>query len=211
MRLLSINIGVSRQVQLGERTVTTGILKQPTAQATIGELGLQGDIVADKKNHGGPDQAVYLYAADDYAWWSERLGFEVPFASFGENLTLSGFGSQQVRVGDRFRVGEVLLEATAPRIPCAVLANHMQDPEFVKKFRQAERPGVYARVIEGGTVRQGDGGQWLPTPHDHPSLLEIFRMHYHKSPTVSEVLRLLEAPVAARFRSDWQEWLQERG
>ncbi len=116
MKVVSVNAGRAELMRIGARTVSTGIRKGPVERGQVGALGLAGDVVADVENHGGLDQALYLYSSDDYAFWAEQLG-EVPQpGTFGENLTLSSFGTEPVRIGDRFRIGIALVEMTAPRI-----------------------------------------------------------------------------------------------
>ncbi|RIH85251.1 MOSC domain-containing protein [Calidithermus roseus] len=210
MHLIAVNIGRERQVQVGERTVRTGIYKTPvTGRVRLDAFGLEADVVADAKHHGGRDQAVYAYSAEDYDWWAEQLGEALEPGTFGENLTLSSFGREPVRIGDRFRVGEVLLEVTAPRIPCGVFATRMSDLEWVRKFRQARRPGFYARVLVSGQVQAGDPLERLSTPHDYPTLTELFELHYARNPDPARVRRLLEAPIAERARRDWERWLEQ--
>lgn len=210
MRLIAVNIGREQQVQVGERTVRTGIYKTPVAdRVRLDAFGLEADVVADTKHHGGRDQAVYAYSAEDYDWWAEQLGEALEPGTFGENLTLSSFGREPVKIGDRFRVGEVLLEVTAPRIPCGVFATRMSDLEWVRKFRQARRPGFYARVLVGGQVQAGDPAERLSTPRDHPTLGEMFDLHYAKNPDPARVCRLLEAPIAERARRHWERWLEQ--
>jgi len=114
----------------------------------LGRHALKGDVVADQRNHGGPDQAVYLYSRADYDWWEAELERELPSGTFGENLTVSDFGPGELRPGDRLQIGAVLLELTSPRIPCSVFAQHMGERQWVKRFAAAERPGSYARVLE---------------------------------------------------------------
>ncbi|WP_018466607.1 MOSC domain-containing protein [Calidithermus timidus] len=218
MRLIAVNLGKEREVQVGERTVRTGIYKTPvTGKVRIGAYGLEADVVADTKHHGGRDQAVYAYSAEDYDWWAEQLGEALEPGTFGENLTLSSFGPEPVRIGDRFRVGEVLLEVSAPRIPCGVFATRMNDHpaiaakirlEWVRQFRQARRPGFYARVLVSGQVQAGDPIERLSTPHDYPTLAELFELHYAKKPDPARVRWLLEAPVAERTRRAWERWLE---
>ena len=100
MRLLSVNLGVERTLERKNRVEQTGIFKLPTAEAVkAGKLGLEGDVILDKKNHGGPDQAVYVYGAADYAWWSDELGTEIAAGTFGENLTISELESARFNVG----------------------------------------------------------------------------------------------------------------
>ncbi|MCX7802971.1 MAG: MOSC domain-containing protein, partial [Meiothermus ruber] len=153
------------------------------------------------EHHGGPDQAVYVYSAQDYDWWMEQLGEALLPGTFGENLTFSSFGAEPVRIGDRFRVGEVLLEITAPRIPCSTLAARMNDLEFVKKFRQAARPGFYARVLEAGRVQQGDPVQKIAAPTAFPTLADVFHLWYDKAPETARLRWILTAPLAERARA----------
>ncbi|HZG34546.1 MAG TPA: MOSC domain-containing protein [Gaiellaceae bacterium] len=190
----------SRVLRVGAREVTTGIAKLPVGRARIGVLGLEGDVVADQENHGGADQAVYLYSREDYAWWEAETGEPHPAGTFGENVTVSDFGGE-VRVGDRFRVGGVLLEATAPRIPCGVFAAHVRRAEWVKRFAASRRVGVYTRVLEPGEVAAGDAVEHLGGGDGHPTIAELVDVWYAQD-TAPEVLeRALRAPLAARLRA----------
>jgi MOSC domain-containing protein YiiM len=211
MRLLSVNIGSARAVQVGPRAVSTGIYKTPVAHPVrVGKLGLETDTVSDQKHHGGPDQAVYVYSADDYAWWALQLGHPFEPGTFGENLTFSTFGPEPVRIGERFRVGAVLLEVTAPRIPCGVFAARMGDPGWVKKFKQAARPGFYARVLEEGVVRAGERLERIPTQADYPTLQDLFTLWYESSPDPAKLHWVLQAPLAIRARREYEERLKAK-
>ena len=155
MKLISVNIGKAQAI--GAKSGQTGIYKQPVqSSVAVSRLGLEQDTICDTENHGGVDQAVYVYGELDYAWWSQTLGKDLHPGTFGENLTVSGLESAPLQLGDRFTVGEVRLEVTSPRVPCVTLAARMEDPAFVKRFRQAERPGVYCRVVQPGQVQVGD-------------------------------------------------------
>ena len=125
-------------------------------------LGLENDAIVDTENHGGLDQAVYIFTVPDNAWWSAHIGRSLEPGTFGENLTISDLESATLNIGDRLRAGEILLEITAPRIPCVTIAARMEDPQFVKKFRFAEKPGVYCRVIETGFVKANDPVELIP-------------------------------------------------
>jgi MOSC domain-containing protein YiiM len=197
--VLSLNLSLPKPIDLGEKLVQTGIFKTPVRDALLTKTGFQGDAQADRKNHGGADQAVYLYSAEDYAWWSDTLGLDLEPGTFGENLTLSHF-SAPLRIGDRFKLSEVLLEATSPRIPCDKLAAKMGDPGFVKRFAQAERPGVYTRVLRTGSVRVGDAVAHLANPAEAPTLLECFRWFYEKHPDSAALQDALRAPLGVRLR-----------
>lgn len=210
MRLLSVNVGVERPIQNGKKGGVTGIYKLATAApVAVGVEGLAGDVISDKKNHGGPDQAVYIYGGRDYAWWAEAIGQTLAPGTFGENLTISDLESAPVCIGDRIQVGEVLLEITGPRIPCATLAARMGDPEFVKRFREAERPGLYCRVIRTGSVCAGDpvSAVQTQTDPDAVTIREAFLFYYKKGGSVAEMRRMLNAPIDSRARTAYTKWL----
>jgi len=204
LHLLSINLGLPKPLPIGDELVRTGIFKTSVEHAKLSQNGFEGDAQADTRNHGGPDQAVYLYSADDYAWWSETLGRDLQGGTFGENLTLSSFGdlpsSADVRVGDRFEIGGVVLEATSPRIPCDKLAAKMGDMGFVKRFAQAERPGVYTRVLQTGSVRIGDEVSFVPNPEEAPTMRACVRWFYEKRPDPAALQKALRAPLGVRLR-----------
>ena len=209
MEILSVNIGQKRTQPKGDGLETTGIYKLPTKDpVTVGALGISEDFICDQKDHGGPDQAIYIYGAPDYAWWSEQLGRELEPGTFGENLTLSDFESARYNVGDRLQAGSVLLEFTAPRIPCSTLARRMRDPLFVKKYRSAERPGMYCRVIREGTLQAGDRATLLPYQGVTVSGLDVFREHQSREKHLELLRRILQSPIAIRERLDAEEDLR---
>lgn len=192
MRLSSINTA--------DIVAGSGIGKQPrSGPQAVSAAGLQGDHVADQQHHGGPDQAIYAYSLDDYRWWEQQLATTVLPGSFGDNLTIEGMPTD-MNVGDRLLIGEVVLEATAPRIPCATLSKHMQDSGFALRFRRAERPGIYFRVLNEGSISAGDEVIFVADAEASVSISDLVRAYYDLSPDRNELLRLLEAPIAARFR-----------
>lgn len=200
MEVVSVNAGSAELMKIGARTVSTGIRKAPVERGHVGLLGLAGDVVADEKNHGGLDQALYLYSSEDYAWWAGELGAVPQPGTFGENLTLSSFGALPVRIGDRFRIGATLVEVTAPRIPCSVFATRMGEPNWVKRFADAKRPGLYVRVLEPGEVAAGDPVERLGRGDGHPTVVEVMDVWYDASPEPQLLERLLASPLAERAR-----------
>lgn len=194
-------------MKLGARTVSTGIRKAPVDRGHLGALGLAGDVVADEENHGGVDQAVYLYSCDDYAWWADELGGVPDPGTFGENLTLSSFGRGEVRIGDRFRIGPALVEATAPRIPCSVFATRMGERDWVKRFAAARRPGIYARVLEPGEVAAGDAVERIDADGDPPTVVDLMDVWYDPAPEPELLERLLRSPLAERARASVEQKL----
>jgi MOSC domain-containing protein YiiM len=207
MRVTSINVGRVEAIEHGRRTFVTGIRKRPAADAVfIGAEAVTGDTISDQKHHGGADQAVYAYSADDYAWWSTKLGREIAPGTFGENLTIEGLPSD-MNVGDRLLIRDVLLEATAPRIPCNTLAAQMQDSGFGMAFRRAERPGIYFRVLNEGEVAAGDAVTYIENPAPVVSILALYRLAFDLSPDPGALERYLDAPLAVRMRATVEEKL----
>ncbi|MCY4130668.1 MAG: MOSC domain-containing protein [Gammaproteobacteria bacterium] len=198
MRLISVNVGAA--LRLGDSL--TGICKASrTGPIKITTLGVMGDAVCDKKFHGGPDQAVYVYGGEDYAYWANSNGLDLEPGTFGDNLTISELSSLSVYVGDRFQIDEVLLEATAPRIPCATLGQRMEDPKFPVAFRKSQRSGFYCRVIEEGILEAGSDVTHVPTTDSNPlSIVDMFELYYDPNPSRDSLEDALATPIAIRDR-----------
>jgi len=210
MQILSINSGKAATITVGQRVATTGIFKLPIAgQVHVSTQGLVGDTVVDAVYHGGPDQAVYLYSAEDYAWWEAELQRPLPFGTFGENLTLSSFGPQPLRVGDRITINAVLLEVTFPRIPCSILGARMNDATFVQRFIQARRPGAYTRVLATGDLQMNDQATLESAPTSYPTLTELFDLWHGRERNPDLLRKGLNAPIAERPRAIFQQWLEQ--
>jgi len=209
MQLISINIGQKRTQQNGEKLETTGIYKLPISDSVkITSLGIVEDFIGSPKHHGGPDQAVYVYGAADYAWWSKELGKELAPGTFGDNLTISDLESAEFNIGDRLQLGSVILEVSAPRIPCSTLATRMGDPQFVKRFRYAEKPGLYCRVIAEGEVNAGETVTVQSSEGEAVGVIEVFRDWYEKDKDESTLRRFLNAPIAVRARKQLERHLE---
>ncbi len=209
MKLLSINTGQKRTQQNGRTLEATGIYKTSVGEsAQITTLGIKEDFIASKKHHGGPDQAIYVYGQTDYEWWSTEIGRELAAGTFGDNLTISELESATFNIGDRLHMGSVIFEVTAPRIPCKTFARRMEDPFFVKKFRHAERPGLYCRVIQEGRVQTGDDVRIEKYQNETISILEMYRDFYKRRKSEESLRRHLNAPIAIRARVDLEEELK---
>jgi MOSC domain-containing protein YiiM len=210
MLLTSVNVGKVQKIENAKPSGVTGIFKQPAlTPVRISREGLEGDAICDSKHHGGPDQAVYVYGGADYAWWSAALGYEVAPGTFGENLTISGLESAPFSIGDRLHVGEVILEVTAPRLPCNTLAARMGKADFIQRYIEAERPGFYCRVIQEGTVRAGDAVSLTPYTGETVTMLKMFRDAYEPDRSEASLRRYLATPLAIRARRDKEEQLHK--
>jgi MOSC domain-containing protein YiiM len=210
MQLTSVNIGQEKNLRIGTVLETTGIFKTSTSQPVLVlPLGLQDDFICDARDHGGPDQAIYIYGGLDYEWWINDLERELEPGTFGENLTISELESASFSIGDRLHIDQVILEVTAPRIPCSTLAARMGDPKFVIRYRKAERPGLYCRVIQPGTIQVGEAVSVENFQGETLTVLEMFRNYYENNKSEAMLLRQLNAPIAIRSRIDLELDLQK--
>src|SRR5580692_4159904 len=158
MKILSVNVGLPRDVLWHGRTVTTGIYKSPVeGPIALRKLNLDGDRQADLTVHGGEHKAVYCYPVEHYDYWREKLsGRDLPFGSFGENFTTSGLLENNVQIGDRFAINDAEVVVSQPRLPCYKLGVRFQSDDMVKKFLASRRIGFYLAVNREGSVAAGD-------------------------------------------------------
>ena len=200
MKLLAVSIGSIRPLP-GRTSARTGIYKVPVDHPVlVGREGLAGDRIVDRKHHGGVDQAVYLEGSVDYNWWREELRQELPPGTFGENLLVEGLDNREVAVGDRFEIGDVELEITSARMPCATFAARMSDRMFVKRYTRTARPGAYARVLREGTIRAGDAVEHKPFDGTRITMPDLMRTHGKKIEG-EELARYLAAPLHDKLRA----------
>jgi MOSC domain-containing protein YiiM len=157
MRVRQVSVSPGCVVTWRGRTVETGIFKKPLrGRVMLRRGGVEGDRQADLRVHGGENKAVYAYSADHYAFWRRELGRRLRSGAFGENLTIERLAEHDTCVGDVFQVGEALLQAVQPRLPCFKLGVRFDDPTMPRRFMRAGRFGVYFRVIEEGSVCAGE-------------------------------------------------------
>ncbi len=209
MHVYSVQIGSAETLDLGSRTVETGINKLPVDEIVLRPAGVEGDAVMNVNHHGGPDQAVYVYSAEDYEWWAQQLDRPLTPGMLGENLTISSAPSI-IRVGDRIRGDAVTLEVTSPRIPCATFAARMSEPDWIRRFRDAHRPGFYCRVLEPGRLRSGDPLRWIAAPESNISIRTMVDHIYAAHLPPEQIRQALASPIARRARVGYEARL-ERG
>ena len=166
-------------------------------------VNLAGDDQADRTVHGGPDQVLYAYAAEDYAWWEAKLGRPLVPGTFGENLTMEGVDVTGALIGESWRVGTTTVQVTGPRIPCFKLAARLGDPLFVKRFLAARRPGAYLRVLEEGDVAADDPVTVLMRPSHGVTVTDVVDASTGRIPAAA----VLAAPELA---SSWRSWAEQR-
>ena len=193
MRLLAVCAGQAQPI--AAKSGRTGHFKIPLPGAVqIGPLGVEGDTIVDTKHHGGPEQAVYLFGEADRIWWEGDLGRPLPAGFFGENLLIDGLASADMCLGDVIGVGTTQLQITAPRIPCVTFAARIGNPQGVKMFHKAARPGAYARVLRSGTVEALDSVTHTPFDGDRITVAENMAQFVAGFPGKRFLERLLSVP-----------------
>src|SRR5262244_4433649 len=156
--LLSVNVGLPRDVAWRGRTVHTGIWKAPVeGRRMVRRLNIDGDGQGDLHGHGGEHRAIYCYQIDAYRYWEKRLGrSDFTYGQFGENFTIDGLPDDEVCIGDRYRFGSALFEVTQPRVTCYRVGLRMDEPRMAALLVSHRRPGFYLRVLTEGHVEAGD-------------------------------------------------------
>jgi MOSC domain-containing protein YiiM len=189
----------------GKRMVRTSIFKEPVrGRVAVRGVNVEGDQQADLRVHGGPDKAIYAYAIEDVRAWESELGRDLGDAAFGENLTTEGVDVSGARLGERWRIGSVLLEVSEPRVPCFKLNLKMGDSGFGKKFLAAGRPGAYLRILEEGELGAGDAIEIVRRP-DHDVTMRLMMQT-----GLVEKDRLPELLAAEPFLTqEWRDYIEE--
>ena len=176
-RVVSVNVGVPRDVVWNGHSVSTGIFKEPVAgRVRVRPLGLEGDRQADPTVHGGPEKAVYTYPSEHYESWKKELGLtQMTWGTFGENLTTQGLLEDTTRLGDEYRVGSASVVVTRPRFPCYKLGIKFGTMEMVNRFQASGRSGFYLSVKQEGDVGAGDGIELISSDKSKTTISEAFR------------------------------------
>jgi MOSC domain-containing protein YiiM len=208
-RVLSVNVGRPQQVAVRRgRAVMSSIGKAPVSgRVRIAGVNVDGDDQADRRVHGGPDKAVYGYAHEDALWWSAKLGRELPSGMFGENLTLQGVEVTHAVIGERWRIGTVELEVCQPRFPCVKLGYRFGDPQMVKRFGLANRPGAYLRIIAEGELGAGDEVDITRRPSHGVTIAQVSRAILLEDGNPDE---LAAAAIAPELPASLSRWMLER-
>src|SRR5256885_7749042 len=209
MKLLSVNVGLPREVEWKGKIVRTSIFKAPVlGRVRVAKLNLEGDQQSDLTVHGGIDKAVYAYPSDHYRFWREELsGTDLPWGAFGENFTTEGLLEEAVHIGDRFRVGSAEFVVTQPRMPCFKLGIRFDRPDIVKRFLQSGRAGFYFAVLKEGEVTAGDSIELLARDENGITVADVISL-YRTDATNQELLR--RATELASLPKAWRDYFRKR-
>jgi MOSC domain-containing protein YiiM len=205
-RLVSVNVGRPKQLSVRRgRPLMSAIGKAPVAgRVRVAGVNVEGDDQADRRVHGGPDKAVYAYASEDAAFWAAELGRELGPGAFGENLSTVGLDVSGAVVGERWRIGDVELEVCQPRLPCTKLALRMGEPQMVRRFAQASRPGAYLRIVAEGLLGAGDAVEVVLRPAHGVTVREV-----SDAILLDETL-LARAAAAPELPAELAGWMRAR-
>jgi MOSC domain-containing protein YiiM len=209
MKLLSVNVSLPKEVSYNGRAVSTGIFKQPVpGRVQLARLNLAGDAQADLTVHGGPDKAVYAYPSEHYAFWQRDLvRNDLSWGMFGENFTVEGLLEEQVRIGDRFRIGSAQTAVTAPRIPCYKLGIKFGDPGMPKRFLASRRTGFYLSVVEEGEVGAGDTIELLERDPQAITVADVTRIYAFEKDDWATIRRAADLEA---LPESWRGYFRKR-
>ncbi|MEH2117762.1 MOSC domain-containing protein [Nostoc sp.] len=209
MKLISVNVGLPREVIWKGKAVRTGIFKEPVnARVMVRELNLDGDRQADLTVHGGVDKAVYVYPFEHYDYWrSELPDTELTLGIFGENFTVTGLREEELNIGDRFKIGSVELMVTQPRLPCYKLGIRFGRSDMVKRFLASRRSGFYFRVLQEGEVGIGDTLELSSRDDNNITVANIIQLYVREqnNPELLHRVAQLEA-----LPESWRDYFQEQ-
>ena len=209
MKVIAVNVGLPREVVWRGRTVRTSIFKEPVAGPILVErLNLAGDRQSDLTVHGGAKKAVYVYPAEHYGFWRQKLGItHLPWGTFGENLTTEGLDEATVQIGDRLKIGTASFIVTQPRMPCYKLALRFDRLEMVKLFLESGRTGFYLSVIQEGQLRAEDTINLEREAEPTLAVADIVAL-YAQDAANQELLR--RAIQVSALPEAWREYFRER-
>ena len=193
MKVLSLNVGLPREVTWQGKRVTTGIFKEPIQERVMMRtVNLDGDQQADLTVHGGVSKAVYAYPSEHYKYWRTELpGMDLSWGMFGENFTTEGLLEDAVYIGDRFRIGETEVMVTEPRMPCYKLGIKFGRADIIKRFLASRRTGFYFAVMGEGMVGAGDDVELIGREQREISVADITRLYAFDKDDVKSLRRVI--------------------
>jgi MOSC domain-containing protein YiiM len=212
MKLVSLNVGLPREVRWRGSSTITAIYKQPiVSRIALRKLNLDGDRQADLTVHGGEHKAVYCYPLAHYDYWKRELpGQELPMGAFGENFTTDGLLEDSVHLGDRFSIGSAEVVVTQPRLPCYKLGIRFQSDDMVRRFFASRRTGFYLAVVREGEVGAGDEIEVIARDQYAVPVSEITRLYAEKRYGDAELASVRRALRVEALPESWKEYFRGR-
>ncbi|MBD2411813.1 MOSC domain-containing protein [Nostoc calcicola FACHB-389] len=212
MKLISVCVGLPREVSWKKKSVTTSIFKQPVnGRVMLRSLNLDGDRQADLTVHGGAEKAVYAYPMEHYAYWRQELPDEdLPWGAFGENLTIQGLSETQVNIGDRFSIGTAVVMVTQPRFPCFKLNLKFGRDDMVKRFLNSRLSGIYFSVVLEGEIGVGDEIELVSRDENNVTVADIVQIYVREADD-NLIRRAVQVPALADgLRTYFQQQIEPK-
>jgi MOSC domain-containing protein YiiM len=209
MKLISVNVGLPREITASGKTVRTSIWKYPVqGRVHASTLNLDGDQQSDLSVHGGVDKAVYVYPSEHYSYWRTQLpDVELPWGAFGENFTSEGILEDQTKIGDRIRIGSTEFMVTQPRMPCFKLGLRFNRRDMVKRFLESKRSGFYLAVIREGEVQTGEAIEFTEKQEAGVTITEIVNLYTVDSQNQELLRHATELPALPQT---WKDYFRKR-
>jgi MOSC domain-containing protein YiiM len=209
MKLLSVNVGLPREIEWKGKIVRTSIFKAPVVgRVRVSWLNIDGDQQSDLSVHGGIDKAVYAYPSEHYSFWREQLvDTELQWGIFGENFTIEGLLEETTRIGDRFRIGSAEFAVTQPRMPCFKLGIRFNRADMVKRFLESGRTGFYFGVVKEGEVTASDSIELLERDDHNVTVADVVNLYGRDAENQQMLHRVSELPSLPK---SWREYFRKR-
>jgi MOSC domain-containing protein YiiM len=209
MKLISVNVGLPRDIEWRGTKVRTSIWKTAAeGRVRVNRLNLEGDAQSDLSVHGGPEKAVYAYPSEHYEYWRREFpGMDLRWGAFGENFTTEGILEGDVRIGDSLRVGSAEFRVTQPRMPCYKLGARFGRDDMVKRFLRSGRMGFYLAVIREGEVTRGDSIEFTDRSNHDVTVADIGALYTHDADNQNLLRRAVELPT---LPDSWRDYFRKR-
>ena len=207
MQVVSVNVGLPREVTWHGRVVRTSIWKDPVEGLVhVSSLNLEGDQQSDLSVHGGPEKAVYAYPSEHYEYWRRELSTDLAWGAFGENFTTEGVLEPDIRIGDRIRVGSAEFLVTQPRMPCFKLGVRFGRDDMMKLFLRSGRSGFYLAVVREGEVARGEPLEFVERDEHRVTVADIASLYTRDRDNQDLLRRAVDVPA---LPDSWKEYLRK--
>jgi len=212
IKVVSVNVGLPKQISYGKRQVVTSIFKEPIeGRVKVTTLNLDGDAQADLSVHGGLDKAIYSYSEEHYKYWKEVYPTIVmPFGMFGENLTTQGLNEDTVNIGDQYQIGSSRLVVTQPRMPCYKLGIKFGRMDILEKFINSQRPGIYYKVLEEGELGAGDNIKLLYKDKNNVTINDIVSLYVNDRNDEENISKMKRAAKLKSLPESWKIYFGQK-
>jgi MOSC domain-containing protein YiiM len=208
MKLKSLNVGNTKQLEWKEKVFQTGIIKTPTDKKLFASsTNIEGDKQGNLKVHGGVDKAIYVYPFEHYGYWEKKFP-ELNFSDgmFGENLTTLGMNEFETFIGDKYTIGDILVEVSEPRFPCVTLAARFGTADIVKLFLHSYKSGFYLRVLKEGFIQAGDSIALREKSSDNFSVVDFVKLYVNRDDAELKRRALMNGSVSEKWKEKFRNY-----